>query len=145
MQLRGTAEGGLVADATGHAFGMAVVGPRRRVLVIPAATINRVAAKLETSGRIPRGYLGLGLEPVSVEGGGHGLMVMSVDPKGRGAASDIHQGDVLVNWDGKPLEKLRPLLGTLGPDSVGKSVLFELRRGGQTRQATLKIGERPSA
>lgn len=144
-RLRRTSEGGLAVNAAGQAFGMTVFGPRRRVLVIPAATIGRVAAKLETHGRIPRGYLGLGLQPVAVAGGGPGVMVMSVDPKGPGAAAGIHQGDILVSWEGKPIGKLQPLLRALGADSVGKSLALELRRGGQTQQATLQIGERPSA
>ena len=53
-------QGGLALNAAGEAFGMAVLGPRR-VLVIPSATIERVAARLETHGRVARGYLGLGL------------------------------------------------------------------------------------
>jgi S1-C subfamily serine protease len=145
MRLRSTAEGGLAINAAGQAFGMTVFGPRRRVLVIPAVTIGRIAAKLETHGRIPRGYLGLGLQPVSIEGGGKGVIVMSVDPKGPGAAADIHQGDVLVSWDGKPLGKLHALLKSLGPDSVGKLAQIELRRGGQVHQIRLQIGERPTA
>ena len=144
-RLRRTAEGGLAVNATGEAFGMTVFGPRRRVLVIPSVTIGRVAAKLETHGRIPRGYLGLGLQPVTVEGGGSGIMVMSVDPKGPGAAANIHQGDVLVSWDGKPVSKLQPLLRSLGPESVGKLLAIELRRGGQLQQTKLQIGERPTA
>lgn len=142
-RLRRTAEGGLALNAAGQAFGMTVFGPRRRCLVIPAVTLGRVAGKLETHGRIARGYLGLGLQPVTVEGGGSGLIVMSVDPKGPGAAADIHQGDVLVAWDGKPIGGLQPLLGSLGPDSVGKLLVLELRRGGQVRAARLQIGERP--
>jgi S1-C subfamily serine protease len=145
MRLRSTAEGGLAINAAGQGFGMTVFGPRRRVLVIPAVTISRIAAKLETHGRIPRGYLGLGLQPVSIEGGGKGVIVMSVDPKGPGAAADIHQGDVLVSWDGKPLGKLQSLLKSLGPDSVGKLAQIELRRGGQLHQTRLQIGERPTA
>ena len=143
-RLRSTAEGGLAVNSTGQAFGMTVFGPRRRVLVIPSVTIGRVAARLETHGRIPRGYLGLGLQPVTIEDGGTGVMVMSVDPKSPGAAANIHQGDVLVSWDGKPISKLQPLLRSLGPDSVGKLVAIELRRGGQSHQAELKIGERPT-
>jgi S1-C subfamily serine protease len=47
MRLRKSAEGGLVLDAGGEAIGMAVFGPRRRVLVIiPTATIERIAPKL---------------------------------------------------------------------------------------------------
>ena len=144
-RLRSTAEGGLAVNATGQAFGMMVFGPRRRVLVIPSVTIGRIAARLETHGRIPRGYLGLGLQPVTTEGGGSGVMVMSVDPKGPGAAANIHQGDVLVSWDGKPISKLQPLLRSLSPDSVGKLVAIELRRGGQSHQTKLQIGERPTA
>jgi S1-C subfamily serine protease len=143
-RLRRTAEGGLAVNGTGQAFGMTVFGPRRRVLVIPSVTIGRVAAKLETDGRIPRGYLGLGLQPVTVVGGGSGVMVMSVDPKGPGAAANIHQGDVLVSWDGKPVSKLPPLLRSLGPDSVGKLLTIELRRGGHLQQTKLQIGERPT-
>jgi S1-C subfamily serine protease len=144
-RLRRTAEGGLAVNVAGQAFGMTVFGPRRRVLVIPSVTIGRVAARLETHGRIPRGYLGLGLQPVTVEGGGSGIMVMSVDPKGPGAAAHIHQGDVLVSLDGKPVSKLQPLLRSLGPESVGKLLAIELRRGGQLQQTKLQIGERPTA
>jgi len=85
------------------------------------------------------------LQPVNVEGGGSGVMVMSVDPKGPGAAAEIHQGDVLVTWDGKPIDGLQPLLRSLGPDSVGKLLVLELRRGGEMRQTKLQIGERPLA
>jgi len=144
-RLRRTGEGGLAVNSAGQAFGMTVAGPRRRVLVIPSITINRVAARLETHGRIVRGYLGLGLQPVTAEGGGGAIMVMSVDPKGPGAAAGIHQGDVLVIWDGAPVSKLQPLLRSLGPDSVGKVITIDLRRGGQLQQAKLQIGERPMA
>jgi S1-C subfamily serine protease len=142
-RMRRTAEGGLAVNAAGQAFGMTVFGPRRRVLVIPSITIGRVAARLEAHGRIARGYLGLGLQSVSIQGGGAGLIVVSVDPKGPGAAANIHQGDVLVSFDGKPIGKLQPLLRMLGPDSVGKSMSIELRRGGQVHQTKLQIGERP--
>jgi S1-C subfamily serine protease len=69
LRLRRSAEGGLAIDPAGRAIGMTVFGPRRRVLVIPSATIARVAARLESHGRIPRGYLGLGLRLVAIEGG----------------------------------------------------------------------------
>lgn len=143
-RLRRAGEGGLAVDAAGQAFGMTVFGPRRRVLVIPSVTIARVAAQLERHGRIPRGYLGLGLRPVAVDGGGAGLMVMSVDPKGPGAAADIRQGDVMTSVDGKPVGRLQPLMSSLGPDRVGKLLAIELRRGGQALQTRLEIGERPA-
>src|SRR5574340_866197 len=58
------AEGGAVLDARGRLIGMAVFGPRRRVLVIPAPTIERVVDQILAHGRVPRGYLGASLQPV---------------------------------------------------------------------------------
>jgi S1-C subfamily serine protease len=145
LRLPQTAEGGLVIDVAGTAIGMAVFGPRRRVLVIPTATIKRVAPKLAEDGRIARGYLGLGLQPVTVEGGeGSGVMIMSVDPQGPGARAGLHQGDILIDWNGEPIRHVQSLLRALGPDSVGQPVTLGLRRAGDRRQVSLTIGERPS-
>ena len=66
-----SSEGGLALDARGQPFGMAVFGPRRRTLVIPMATVGRVAELLAAKGRIARGYLGLGLQPVKLDAGGN--------------------------------------------------------------------------
>jgi S1-C subfamily serine protease len=146
LRLRRQAVGGLVLDAGGRAFGMVVFGPRRRTLVIPAPTIERVAARLERDGRIPRGYLGVGLQPVRAESdSAFGAMVMSLDKNGPGAAAGLHQGDVVVNWDGQPLSDAGALRRALGPGSVGRSVTLGLRRGGALLDVTLTVGERPQA
>jgi S1-C subfamily serine protease len=146
VSLRRAGEGGLALDASGRGFGMAVFGPRQKVLVIPAATIDRVAAKLETHGRIARGYLGLGLRPTRLDGdGGIGAMVMNVDPNGPGAAAGVRQGDIIVKWSGQPIRDVRTLLRALGPDSVGSTVKLSLLRGGEPAEAALTIGERPES
>jgi S1-C subfamily serine protease len=144
LRMRQSAEGGLAVDATGRAIGMTVFGPRRRVLVIPSATIERVAARLEKHGHIPRGYLGLGFQLVAIEGGGRGVMIMNVDPKGPGAKAGVHQGDTIVTWNGEPIRHVRSLLRALGPDSVGQTVTLGLRRGGETKNVMLTIAERPA-
>ena len=43
LERNGRSEGGLALDASGQGLGMAVFGPRKRTLVIPTATIDRVA------------------------------------------------------------------------------------------------------
>ena len=146
LSLRRSAEGALALGAAGHAFGMVVFGPRRRALLIPTQTIQRVAAKLESHGRIPRGYLGLGLRTTRLDGeAGTGVIVMNVEANGPGAAAGLRQGDVIVKWNGEPARDVRTLMRALGPDSVGASVRLTLRRGGEPIEATLTIGERPES
>lgn len=142
-RLRHSHQGGLALDAAGRAIGMAVLGPRR-VIVIPAATIQRVAARLETHGRIARGYLGLGLQPVKLDDG-VGAMVMSVDKQGPASAAGIRQGDVIVGWNAEKVSGVRSLARALGPDSVGAVVDVAARRAGEPVQFRLTIGERPEA
>jgi S1-C subfamily serine protease len=141
VRLRHSHQGGLVLDASGEAVGMAVLGPRR-VLVIPTATIERVAGRLETHGRIARGYLGLGLQPVKLDDG-VGAMVMNVDKSGPSSAAGIRQGDVIVGWNDTRLPGVRSLLQALGPDSVGSAVEVTVRRAGEPVRLKLTIGERP--
>ena len=146
VALRRSGEGGIVVDTTGRPLGMVVFGPRRRALVIPSATIERTAEQLRLHGRIARGYLGLGLQPVRLSGSdGGGAIVISVDPDGPGARSGLHQGDVVVSWDDEPVPPLRVLLRILGPDSVGRKVSLGINRGGKPQLVPLTISERPQA
>ncbi len=145
LRLPRGAEGGLALDAAGQAFGMAVLGPRRRVLVIPTATVERVAAMLQRHGRVPQGYLGLRLQSVRAEGdGAAGAMVMGVDPAGPGAAAGLRQGDVITGWAGQPVAGAQALLRAIGPDSVGQAFSVVAMRAGQQVELTLTVGERPA-
>ena len=143
IRLRHGQQGGLSLDAAGDAYGMAVLGPRR-VLVIPAATIARVAGQLAAHGRIARGYLGLGLQPVRLDEG-VGAMVMHADNAGPAAAAGIRQGDVIVAVDGQKLSGVRALSQSLGPASIGKVIEVATRRGGAPVSFKVTIGERPEA
>jgi S1-C subfamily serine protease len=143
LSLRRRAEGGLALDADGQAFGMTVFGPRRLILVIPGATITRVALQLDARGKVARGYLGLGLQPVRLDrDGGIGAMVMSVDGDGPGARAGVHQGDIIVAWNGKPIGSVNAMLRSLGPSTVGTNVTLSLRRGSDIHLVDLVIGER---
>src|ERR1700722_6188714 len=135
-------EGGLALDASGQALGMVVFGPRRRTLVIPMMTIDRVADVLAIKGRIARGYLGLGLLPVKLVDGGIGAIAISVDTKGPGAAAGLRQGDIIVAWNGEPIRGVHQLVRALGPDSVGAKIRLTLRRGGEPLEATINLSER---
>ena len=95
---------------------------------------------------VPRGYLGLGLQPVRIHGESDiGAMVMSVDSEGPAARAGIHQGDVIRSWEGKPIASVSNLHRALGPASVGATLTVGLSRGGEAKTVKLVVGERPGA
>ena len=93
----------------------------------------------------PAGLSGASFQLVALEEGGRGVMVMKVEPEGPGANAGVHQGDIIVSWNGEPIRHVRSLLRALGPDSVGQTVTLGLRRGSGTKDVPLRIGERPAA
>src|SRR5262245_27770232 len=136
------AEGGAALDAEGAFIGLVLFGPYRRALVIPAETVDRVAATLAAEGHIPRGYLGAGLHPVRDQNA-RGAMVMTLEEGGPAEKAGLKLGDIITSWDGEAVEGVRDLIRHLGPDSVGKSVALGILRGGETRSVDVVIGARP--
>jgi S1-C subfamily serine protease len=153
MRLAARAEGGLVIDAEGTPLGMAVFGPRQKPLVIPMATIGRIGARLLAEGRIRRGYLGLGLQPLRLDEAlvqthalpsRRGIIVVSLDPGGPARAAGVHVGDIIVGLDGEALGGVRTLHARLTPESVGKSAELRIVRAGQIATAKVTIGASPT-
>jgi S1-C subfamily serine protease len=145
-------EGGPAFDAAGGWLGMTTFGPRGQVLVIPAATVERIAPALLAGGRVARGWLGVALRPVAVPdelraaaGEAAGLMVMSLSPQGPAAKAGIVPGDIILSVDGTSARRLRNVLAHLGSDSVGKSVTLRLIRGGAVIPVEATVTERPEA
>lgn len=147
-------EGGALVDAAGRVVGMTVPGPRRRVLAIPASTIDRVTDLLLAKGRVPRGYLGAGLQTVttgrrrsategSAEGGARGVIAIGIDPDGPASRAGMVVGDIITGWAGEPVGSVRDLLRRLGPDSVGQNVELQILHGGAPATLEVTVGERP--
>jgi len=136
-------EGGPVLDHAGRLVGMAVAGPRRQVLVIPAETIQRVLGLLSTHGRIVRGYLGLATQPIA-QGATRGLIVVGVDADGPAGRAGVLLGDVIAAIDDVAVCSVREMLARLDPETVGRDVPVDLIRAGGRQRLTLRIGERPS-
>lgn len=144
LKLDPAAEGGAVLDHAGRLVGMAVPGPRRRALAIPAETIARAVEQLRTRGRVARGYLGLATQPVQM-GEARGLIVVGIDPRSPAGQAGVLLGDVLAAWDGLPIASVRDMLARLDPDSVGTTVTLDVIRAGQPHRVQVRIGERAAA
>ncbi len=145
------AEGGAVIDTAGGLLGMAVFGPRHRVLLIPVDTIERAGTELLAHGRIRHGYLGVSVQAVPMPAAGPdeakdrniGLMVMGLDAKGPAAAAGMLRGDIITGVDGVAPSSPRALARLLPGSAIGQTRPVDLVRAGQTTHLSVTIGEHP--
>jgi S1-C subfamily serine protease len=147
----GADEGGPVLTPGGGLLGMSTAGPRRRALVIPAATIAHVLPALLEHGHVPRGWLGVGLQPVAVPdslrgvaGAETGMLVVSLADGAPAVLAGILPGDIVLEVDGSPVRRARAFAAALGPDRIGQPVAVRLLRGGEERTVSVTIMARPA-
>jgi len=152
LELYASLSGAPVVDSGGGFVGMATAGlSRTAAIAIPPETLERVASELLAKGRVSRGYLGIGLQPVSLPAdlseklqlGPAGVIVLSVEPGGPAHNAGIVIGDVLLSIAGRSVADLGDVQSALGADSVGRTAPVELLRGGERKTVEVRIGERP--
>lgn len=142
--------GGPLVDASGRILGLNTSALLRGTsLAVPAPTVRRVVEAILTHGRVRRGYLGVGAQPVRLApslartaGQETGLLVLSVEPDSPAERGGLYVGDTIVTLDGEPVGDLDALLARLGGDRVGRSVPVRVARGGDVHAVEVTIGER---
>ena len=75
-----------------------------------------------------------------------GALVAGVNEKGPAKDSGLRAGDVILTFDGKPVERMRDLPRIVAQTPIDKSVQFKVWRNGdnaKTVDLTVKIGELP--
>ncbi len=146
----GADEGGPVLALDNGLIGMSTSGPRRRTIIIPTETLQRVIDPLLADGRIARGWLGVGLQPVMIPDGlrgstgrDTGLMVVSLAASAPAEAAGVLPGDIALDIDGSPLNRPRALSALLGPDRIGQAVALRVLRAGAIQTISVTIAARP--
>jgi S1-C subfamily serine protease len=146
--------GGAVVNARGEFIGIATSALSRIAgLAIPASTVKRVTEKLLEKGFVPRGYLGVGVQPVPFSGelrkkvvipNKSGMIVLSVESNGPADNAGVLIGDILIEVGDSAIEQMDDLQKFSDSGVIGKSVRIRFIRGGDLREAFLTVGERPS-
>lgn len=135
--------GAPVADARGALIGLATAAlSRSHGIVIPAATIDRVAEALLAGGRVERGFLGIGAQPVETDAAA-GLLVHAVAADGPAAKAGLLVGDIIVAAGGVAVGSLRALRAALA-DRAGQAVTLSLSRGGTAKAIDVEVGAWPA-
>jgi S1-C subfamily serine protease len=142
--------GGPLVDAGGAVRGLNTSAlAQGSGIAIPTATVRRVVESLLSHGKIRRGYLGIGAQPVRLPAAlaeeldqEVGLMVVSVETDSPAEKSGILLGDIVVGLDDYTVQSVGELLMLLGTDKVGAESVVRLVRGGQLMDVAVTIGER---
>lgn len=145
--------GGPLVDAAGRVVGLNSSGlARESRLAVPTATVDRVADELLRHGRVARGYLGLGMQPVPLPDGLRaqlglagevGLIVVTVQPDSPASRAGLLLGDVLVALDGAPLRDLDDVQSRLGGDRIGSVVTALIVRAGARMDVPITVAAQP--
>ena len=121
-------------------------------LTIPQALAWRTAEALRSQGRVKRGYLGVRTQVVELPESlqqklgrkqESGLMLVGVESASSAEQAGLIVGDILVSVEGRPMEDHDMLVSQLAGDAVGRTLTFELIRGGEVRTLPVQVGERP--
>lgn len=149
--------GAPVADARGHVIGIGTSALARGYgIVIPARTLERVAAVLLDKGRVARGYLGIGTQPVALASSplaelarklqldpAQGLLISSIAEGGPAEQAGWLIGDILLQLGEHKVSDLETLQAALGHERVGEKVRASVARGGVLVESSVTVGERP--
>src|SRR6202011_4651895 len=144
--------GGPLVDADGAVLGMITsgLGFGGPAVALPGALASQLAETIGKHGKVPRGYLGVGSQPVTLSpqakdlsgGQERGLLVVQVAEGGPAATAGFLQGDILVRLDGTTVSNADDLQGLLGPNRVGTGVTAAVIRGGELRDLSVTVGTR---
>jgi S1-C subfamily serine protease len=140
LRLSSRSEGGAVLSADGSLIGLAVTGPRRRALAIPASTVERAVKTLAEKGYVPRAYLGVSLHPL---GKGDGVIIVDVEPDGPAAQAGFVVGDIVTTWNGDAVRSVGEVSHRLSSGAVGDAAKLGVLRGGVANEIEITVGERP--
>jgi serine protease Do len=123
---------------------------------LPTNIASSVYKQLMTTGKVRRGYLGVFLDSVKPEfarvyqmAAAKGAIIKDVaDAKGPAALAGIQTNDVVIEFNGQPVENAQDLINKVASTPVGDSVpvtyLREVSDKLERRQTSVKVGERPA-
>jgi S1-C subfamily serine protease len=145
--------GGPLVDTSGQVIGISTAAAIRGFEVaIPAGIAWATAADVLKRGRPSRGFLGIAGQTVPLperqRGGSaqeRSLLVVGVTATGPADAAGVLVGDILLQFDGNPVQSTEDLLDLLAGDRAGREVSLALLRGGTPLTLTVTVGTREAS
>ncbi len=148
--------GGPLFNMDGQVIGVntAIISPTGGSIgigfAVPSNSAVQVVDQLKQYGETRRGWLGVQVQNVTEEIATSlglqepkGALVAKVSPDSPAAAAGIEPSDVILKFDGQPIDTMRSLPRAVAATKIGKSVAVEVVRKGQAMALNATIGRLP--
>jgi S1-C subfamily serine protease len=146
--------GGPLVNVQGQVVGIntAIIGRSYQGISfsIPSDIARDVYQKIIDNGKVPRGYLGVRLEPLTVDvatklglKSPEGALVNSVQSDSPAFKAGLRIGDVIVRWNDQEIGDPQKLTLLVAQSKIGSQADVTLIRDGQEVHKTVRVEERP--
>lgn len=138
-----------VLDDEGQILGLATSGlaPEATIL-LSKATVARTVAAIVAHGRVPQGYLGVGVSAARLPATLHeslgqrrALVVVGLAEDGPAARAGLQVGDLILTVEGNPVRSPAGLRAQLA-ERAGEAVALGLLRGGEATALEVEATDR---
>ena len=145
--------GGPLIDSFGNVIGVntAVILPAQGLCFAVASNLAKfVVGKLILEGRVRRGYLGIAAQAVSLPAKWlnaleintkGGIQVQNVESDGPAGNSDLRAGDIIVQFEGRPIDSIDVLHKALDETTIGRKINLWVLRDGSLKSVGVTPGE----
>lgn len=118
---------------------------------IPVNMAKEIVSQLRATGKVTRGFLGVGVQPLSpqlrtalgIPAGVKGALVSSLVPGGPASKGGVQVQDVITQVNGKSINSDRELLAEVARAKVGSAAQLSVWRGGHAQTVSVNVSERP--
>jgi serine protease Do len=145
--------GGPLINMKGEVIGIntaIVAGGTGIGFAIPVNMATELIPQLKETGRVSRGWLGVYIQRVTPDlaktfglDKPMGALVSEVTEGGPAADTGLEHGDVIVEFNGEPVERFNDLPRMVAATPPGEKVALKVLRKGKEKTIKVKLGELP--
>ena len=142
--------GGPLINLGGEVIGInTAINPRANTIgfAVPINMAKQILPQLKARGAVTRGWLGVVIQHITPEltealelADDKGALVSKVLPDGPADEAGIEHGDVIVEFDGQPIEDWNELPRVVAGTPVGKKVKLVVVRDGKRKTLKAEVG-----
>jgi serine protease Do len=143
--------GGPLVNSLGYVIGVnTAIDARAQGIgfAIPIDNVKTIIEQLKKEGRVRRGYIGIGLQPITpqlAQGLGleslDGVMVASIDQNGNAAKAGVQLYDIITEINGKKIVTYTDVMNQVGDSEIGSKAKFKVLRieNDRLKEKTLNV------